>query len=159
MKKYFSSKVFTLLLATICISAVSVVANPKPKKPKSASAAKIEMLNDALAAMKFKNVQFAFNKTEIPAAYYPTLDKVAKLMVDNDAALKVEGYADNKGGFVYNWKLSKARADAVKEYLKSKGATEARIAATEYGYTKPIASNKTKAGRQKNRRVEVHFAE
>ncbi|RZJ73435.1 MAG: OmpA family protein, partial [Flavobacterium sp.] len=88
-----------------------------------------------------------------------TLDKVAKLMIDNDAALKLGGYADNKGGYVYNWKLSKARAEAVKAYLVSQGANESRIAATEYGYTKPIASNKSKHGRQKNRRVEVKFSE
>lgn len=113
----------------------------------------------ALAALKFKNIEFAFNKTDIPTTYHKTLNKVAKLMVENDAALKLGGYADNKGGYVYNWKLSKARAEAVKAYLVSRGASESRIAATEYGYTKPIASNHTKAGRQKNRRVEVKFAE
>jgi len=109
--------------------------------------------------MKFKNVEFGFNKTEIPVTSYKTLDKVAKLMVENDAALRLGGYADNRGGYVYNWKLSKARAEAVKAYLVKKGADEIRIAATEYGYTQPIASNSSKSGRQKNRRVEVKFAE
>ncbi len=112
-----------------------------------------------LADMKIKNVQFGFNKAEVPASAYENLDRVAKLMVDNKASLKLGGYADSKGGYVYNWKLSKVRADAVKAYLVSKGADSARIAATEFGYTHPIASNKTPQGRMKNRRVEIKFAE
>lgn len=113
----------------------------------------------ALADMKIKNVQFGFNKSEVPSSAYESLDNVAKLMSDNKASLKLGGYADNKGGYVYNWKLSKVRADAVKAYLVSKGADSSRIAATEYGYTHPIASNKTPEGRRKNRRVEIKFAE
>ncbi len=109
--------------------------------------------------MSFKNVQFGFNKTTIPSSSYRTLDNVAKLLVENNAALKLGGYSDNKGGYVYNWKLSKARADAVKAYLVANGADESRIAATEYGYTKPIASNATAVGRRHNRRVEIKFAE
>jgi outer membrane protein OmpA-like peptidoglycan-associated protein len=112
-----------------------------------------------LANMKIKNVQFGFNKTDVPESAHETLDHVAKLMTDNNASLKLGGYADNKGGYVYNWKLSKVRADAVKAYLVSKGADSSRIAATEFGYTHPIASNATPTGRKKNRRVEIHFAE
>jgi len=47
----------------------------------------------------------------------------------------------------------------VKAYLVSKDADSARIAATEFGYTHPIASNKNPLGRKKNRRVEVKFAQ
>jgi len=110
-----------------------------------------------LADMKFSNIQFGFNKAELPASAFGTLDKVSKLMNGNNASLKLGGYADNKGAYVYNWKLSKKRADAVKAYLVRKGSDSTRIAAVEYGYTHPIASNKTPSGRQKNRRVEIHF--
>ena len=51
-------------------------------------------------------------------------------------------------------KLSKDRAESIKAYLVSKGANPSRIEATGYGETQPIASNKTAAGRQQNRRVE-----
>ncbi len=110
-----------------------------------------------LASMKFQNIEFGFNKAEVPASAYGNLGHVAQLMKDNNASLKLGGYADNKGGYVYNWKLSQQRAEAVKAYLVTNGADSARIAAVEYGYTHPIASNGTPTGRKKNRRVEIHF--
>jgi outer membrane protein OmpA-like peptidoglycan-associated protein len=118
-----------------------------------------KMSSTALAKMKIKNVEFAFNKAEVPVRAHANLDRIAQLMKDNNASVKLGGYADNKGGYVYNWKLSQARAESVKAYLASDGADSTRIAATEYGYTHPIASNKTPAGRKKNRRVEIHFVE
>jgi OOP family OmpA-OmpF porin len=50
--------------------------------------------------------------------------------------------------------LSKDRAESVKQYLVDQGANPSRIEAVGYGASQPVASNKTKAGRQKNRRVE-----
>ncbi|WP_342645492.1 OmpA family protein [Mucilaginibacter sp. CSA2-8R] len=153
MKNYRFFKNLLACIVMLVLLGVNAYALPKPKVMRNKKDIR------PLAALKLKNVEFAFNRADIPAAYYKTLNNVAKLMVDNDAALKLGGYADNKGGYVYNWKLSKARAEAVKAYLVSKGGDESRIAATEYGYTKPVASNHTKAGRQKNRRVEIKFAE
>jgi OOP family OmpA-OmpF porin len=51
-------------------------------------------------------------------------------------------------------RLSKERAESIKSYLVSKGANASRIEATGYGQNQPIATNKTAAGRQANRRVE-----
>lgn len=51
-------------------------------------------------------------------------------------------------------RLSKDRAESVKGYLVGKGANPSRIEATGYGMAQPIATNKTAAGRQQNRRVE-----
>ena len=117
-----------------------------------------KMSPSALAAMKIKNIEFGFNKASVPDDAHANLDRITKLMKDNNASVKVGGYADNKGGYVYNWKLSQARAEAVKAYMVSQGADSSRIAATEYGYTHPIASNATPNGRKKNRRVEIKFA-
>ena len=113
----------------------------------------------SLAEMRIHNVQFGFNKPYFSPAYKYELHKVVKLMSTNNVAVKLGGYADSKGTYLYNWKLSKQRVDNVKAYMVSNGADSTRIAATEYGDTKPIASNKTKAGRRKNRRVEIHFAD
>lgn len=112
-----------------------------------------------LSNVKVKNVQFDFNRANIKAGSLSKLDRVAKLMTENHAALQLSGHADNIGGYLYNWKLSQARAESVKSYLVSKGADSSRIAATEFGTTKPIASNKTRKGRERNRRVEIKFVQ
>lgn len=148
-----------VLAGMICSNAVSASAYKHSKKFRHVKYHPVKMSSRSLAATKLKNVEFAFNKEDVPSEYYPELDNVAKLMTSNNASLKVSGYADNKGGYVYNWKLSERRAKAVKAYLAGKGADTSRIATTEFGYTHPIASNKTPAGRKKNRRVEIHFAE
>ena len=67
------------------------------------------------------------------------------------------GYTDNIGTFEYNQKLSERRANAVKEYLVSKGVEKNRIYTEGKSYKDPIASNKTAEGRAKNRRVEIEM--
>lgn len=146
--------------AALILSVFSVRVNAKPvpadrHKVKHASGS---AKRTNLKAIKFSNILFGFNKINVPVKYQHNLDKVAKLMADSSVSVKLGGYADSKGGYVYNWKLSKKRADAVKAYLVSKGADSTKIAATEYGYTHPVASNATPSGRQKNRRVEIQFA-
>jgi outer membrane protein OmpA-like peptidoglycan-associated protein len=158
MKTNYLKMASIILVGMVCLENYSIVYG-KPALPKHRSAYHPKKIPaDVLANMKIKNIEFGFNKAEVPPSAFENLDKVSKLMTDNNASLKLSGYADNKGAYVYNWKLSKKRADAVKAYLISKGADSTRIAAVEYGYTHPVASNKTPAGRKKNRRVEIHFA-
>ncbi len=152
--KKLSTSLLLILVLAFSANAHKAKRHIKKKSIRSTSI----RASKALTAMKINNVEFGFNKVEIPAKCYAGLDHVFKLMADSSASLKLGGYADSKGGYVYNWKLSKQRADAVKAYLVSKGADSAKIAATEYGYTHPIASNATPTGRQKNRRVEIKFA-
>jgi len=101
-----------------------------------------------------KNLEFDFGKATIREHSYPSLDRVAKLLVDKNFSLKLAGHTDNVGSADANMKLSKDRAESIKSYLVSKGANASRIEATGYGKTQPIASNKTAKGRQQNRRVE-----
>jgi len=147
-----------VLALTVMVGTAPYVSNARnyksPPKHKSSG-----MKPPAIAAMKFKNIEFGVNKAAVPAEAHASLDKVAKLMNENKASLKLGGYADKTGGYVYNWKLSKKRADAVKAYLVSKGSDSTHIASVEYGYTHPIASNSSANGRKKNRRVEIHFTE
>ena len=72
-----------------------------------------------------------------------------------DKKIEIGGHTDNVGSDEKNQVLSDNRANSVKAYLVSKGVEESRIAAQGYGETKPIADNKTAAGRQKNRRSEL----
>jgi chemotaxis protein MotB len=92
------------------------------------------------------------------------LDQIADhLKTVTDKHIRVEGHADNveigpslKTKYPTNWELSKARASFVVRYLIEKGGIDsAQLSAVGYGDTKPVASNATKEGRQKNRRVEI----
>lgn len=101
-----------------------------------------------------RNLEFDLGKATIRDHSYPSLDRVAQLLVNKNFSLKLAGHTDNTGSAELNMRLSKDRAEAVKAYLVSKGANASRIEATGYGQTQPIATNKTAAGRQANRRVE-----
>jgi OOP family OmpA-OmpF porin len=101
-----------------------------------------------------KNLEFELGKATLKERSYETLDRVAALLVEKNFSLKLAGHTDNTGSMALNLALSKDRAEAVKAYLVSKGANASTIEATGYGPNQPIASNKTAAGRQQNRRVE-----
>jgi OOP family OmpA-OmpF porin len=127
---------------------------PKPEVVKEEPKVMITEEDRRIVNEAFHDLEFDFGKTTIRAKSYSTLDKVATLLVNKNFSLKLAGHTDNVGSESANMKLSKDRAEALKAYLVSKGANPSRIEATGYGETQPITSNKTAAGRQKNRRVE-----
>ena len=71
------------------------------------------------------------------------------------AKITVNGFCDDIGSEAMNKTLSLKRAKTVKDYLISKGIPSIRFNAVGFGETKPVADNKTSAGRAKNRRVEL----
>lgn len=152
-------------MGLLVIAACAITAGYAAKTITGASAGKsnktdLSLAKKAVVSKKnlgFGNIEFDFNKSSIKKSYYEELDKVVSALQQNKSAVKVSGHADNIGAYVYNWNLSKARAQAVKDYLVEKGYDQSKIAATEFGDTKPIATNKTSEGRQKNRRVELEF--
>jgi outer membrane protein OmpA-like peptidoglycan-associated protein len=102
-----------------------------------------------------KNVYFESDKTNLIGSSYEALDSMASFLKKNPTAkLVVEGHTDSTGSKDNNLMLSQSRADAVIEYLKQKGISEARLVSVGYGTTKPIATNNNLEGRAKNRRVE-----
>jgi outer membrane protein OmpA-like peptidoglycan-associated protein len=82
------------------------------------------------------------------------LDLVAPLKAGGSQRVVVGGYTDDVGDAKANLNLSKARANSVRVFLVKHGVPAARLIARGFGETHPIASNKTEAGRQKNRRIE-----
>jgi OmpA-OmpF porin, OOP family len=108
-----------------------------------------------------KRIEFEFDKSTILPVSYPILDEIYDLVHANPAIklLSIEGHTDNQGTPDYNQRLSDDRASAVLNYLQKKGLDPSRMTATGYGLTKPIATNDTDEGRQKNRRVEFHISE
>jgi outer membrane protein OmpA-like peptidoglycan-associated protein len=69
--------------------------------------------------------------------------------------IQVNGYTDALGSDTGNLKISKKRADAVRDYLVSKGVSQDRITSQGFGEADPISDNGTDEGRQKNRRIEI----
>ncbi|RYY85546.1 MAG: OmpA family protein [Chitinophagaceae bacterium] len=97
---------------------------------------------------------FVTGKATLQKTSYTALNDVVKVMnEDPNLKLYIEGHTDNVGTDEYNQKLSEDRAASVRAYLLSKGVPESRIQSQGFGETKPLADNKTAAGRAKNRRV------
>jgi OmpA-OmpF porin, OOP family len=100
---------------------------------------------------------FGFDSAELTAEDKATLDKAAARMGDLQFVEGVaSGYTDSTGKAAYNQKLSERRAQAVVDYLASKGVAAGRIKAVGYGAADPIADNATEEGRAQNRRVTIH---
>jgi outer membrane protein OmpA-like peptidoglycan-associated protein len=105
-----------------------------------------------------KNIFFATGSAKLLAKSYGPLNGVVKILKDNPTFnVDIEGHTDIRGSADKNRTLSQNRANAVLNYLKSKGIDEKRLTAKGFGPDKPIASNKTAAGMAKNRRVEMHL--
>jgi outer membrane protein OmpA-like peptidoglycan-associated protein len=106
--------------------------------------------------LEFKSVLFDFNKSTLRSESHPTLDNVADIMNEYPTArFLIEGHTDSRGPSEYNLNLSNERAGAVISYLAGKGIAANRLESKGFGETMPVASNKTNAGRQENRRVQL----
>lgn len=104
------------------------------------------------------NVTFKTGSADLNPGFLNVLDSVALVAKKYDKELvSVEGHTDNVGKSDYNQKLSEQRASSVATYLSSRGVPPNRLVAIGDGETQPIASNDTDAGRQQNRRVEIHL--
>lgn len=104
----------------------------------------------------FDNLEFATGKAVIKTSSYDELDDLANLLKEKkEWKLLIEGHTDNVGKRESNLTLSKNRANAVKSYLVKKGVSSTRFVVKWYGPDKPIDTNDTEEGRQRNRRVEM----
>ena len=123
-------------------------APPDKPKPKPAPVAeKVTLAADVL---------FDFDKSVLKPEGKNKLDDLAnKVKAINLEVVIAIGHTDSIGSDAYNQKLSVRRAESVKAYLASKGVEPNRIYTEGKGEKQPVASNKTKEGRQKNRRVEI----
>jgi outer membrane protein OmpA-like peptidoglycan-associated protein len=106
--------------------------------------------------VRISDVFFQFNAATLTPAAREKLAKVAGILVSyNGLCPRLEGHTDNIGTADYNLRLSRRRAEAVREYLISQGVPADRLTAVGFGSADPIASNVTAQGRQQNRRVEL----
>jgi len=104
----------------------------------------------------FENLEFETGKDIIKEESIPSLTELAEVLVKRpEWKLQISGHTDNVGNDQANLVLSKKRAEAVKNFMISKTIESERLYVLFFGETMPIASNDTKEGRQKNRRVEM----
>lgn len=136
----------------------AVVAPPPPPPPvveeaKPQAEAAPEIVEKGRTTL---NVLFDTNKAIIKKNSFKDVDNLVDVMKKYpELNVTIEGHTDNVGKAAYNKKLSQKRANAVKAYMVKAGIDAKRLTAVGYGMEKPIASNATKAGKAKNRRVEA----
>jgi outer membrane protein OmpA-like peptidoglycan-associated protein len=123
---------------------------PPPEKPKPKPEPKVErtiILDDVL---------FDFDKSNVKPEAAAILDRLVAFMNENkDKKASLSGHTDNVGSEAYNQGLSERRVASVKDYVVKKGVDGGRVSGQGFGESKPIADNKTREGRAKNRRVEI----
>jgi outer membrane protein OmpA-like peptidoglycan-associated protein len=104
-----------------------------------------------------KAVFFETGKSTLKKISYKPLDEVAKILKEDPSLYAdIEGHTDNVQPKTYtNMELSQKRADAVRDYLVSKGVDASRLTSQGFGETKPVASNDSPAGRAQNRRTVI----
>jgi OOP family OmpA-OmpF porin len=134
---------------------------PAPAAPVAAKAAPAPAAAPVAAAAATKvtyaaDAFFDFGKSVLkPEGKAKLDDLVSKVKSISLEVVIAVGHTDAVGSDAYNQKLSVARSEAVKAYLVSKGIDKNRIYTEGKGETSPVADNKTKEGRAKNRRVEI----
>ncbi len=110
-----------------------------------------EILNTA-----FENLEFQSGKDIIKEVSFPSLEELANLLIKkSEWKLSIAGHTDNVGSEKNNLILSKKRAESVALYLNQRGVQLERLIVQYFGEEKPVDTNDTEEGRQKNRRVEM----
>ena len=105
-----------------------------------------------------KTILFDVGKSTIRPESATVLNNIVNVLNKyKNSKFSVEGYTDTSGNKDKNQRLSEDRAYSVKAYLVDKGINPARLSAKGFGPEKPIASNKTKKGRELNRRVDINL--
>lgn len=129
--------------------------------PNTAAGKRVDVHGCELKSVtSLQGVTFENNSAKLTPDSSSALDDVAATLKKNtDISAEVAGYTDSSGSRAYNINLSNRRAQAVRQYLIDKGIAASRLTAKGYGPDNPVADNSTKAGRAKNRRVELRIKE
>ena len=118
----------------------------------------LDKLIDEKITLKVNNIFFDFDKYSLRTESYHELNRWVEVFKKNPGLkAEIHGHTCWIGTETYNQTLSEQRATAVVKYLVTQGVAKSRLTMKGFGETQPAASNKTKAGRELNRRVEVQF--
>lgn len=162
-----TAKVKALVPHTEVVAAAPVTAEQSVSNSLSASQTALTAIDpnnvDVNALVKALNLQiinFASGSSEIPADNKAILDQAVTLLNKvSGVKLNVSGHTDSTGNAASNKALSQRRAQAVVDYLTSKGVDASKLVAQGHGSDQPVAENTTDEGRFKNRRIEFSVAQ
>ncbi|MCP5092064.1 MAG: OmpA family protein [Gammaproteobacteria bacterium] len=102
------------------------------------------------------NVTFATDSSDLSPAFFDVLNSVGKVLGEfEQTVVEVAGHTDSTGSESYNQSLSERRANSVASYLKSQNVMSERLITLGMGELRPVADNRSAAGKQANRRVEI----
>ncbi|MFH1320999.1 MAG: OmpA family protein [Bacteroidota bacterium] len=119
-----------------------------------------EITVEYIYSYTLENVYFHIKEHELLPESYDAFTTLIRAMIANPKMkIEIAGHTDNVGDHNSNMILSQERAEAVREYLISRGIAEERMIARGYGETLPLASNDTEEGRAENRRTEIRIIE
>ncbi|HIE05512.1 MAG TPA: hypothetical protein EYP58_01795 [bacterium (Candidatus Stahlbacteria)] len=106
--------------------------------------------------LTIRGIKFDFNKATIKPESYPILDNAAAILTNHpEIRVEIQGHTCSLGSDGYNLKLSNDRAISVRNYLIANHRIDpSRLLARGYGERRPVADNRTEAGRIQNRRVD-----
>lgn len=129
---------------------------PKLEEEKSSEPNEsIAAVQESIDQLNLNNIAFLHGSATLTEQASSTLDEIVRSLQQHaDIKLRVEGHTDNTGDPNYNLDLSGKRAQSVVDYLIAQGIEGTRLEANGYGDRRPIATNETKEGRSKNRRIE-----
>ena len=113
---------------------------------------------DMPLVLDLTDILFEFDKAVIRNKFVPELDRWAEFFKKHpQVKAQIMGHADSTGPSDYNQDLSERRAQAVVNYLVSRGVERSRLTAVGFGESMPVAPNTDPTGRQKNRGVEMKY--
>ncbi|MFA7439904.1 MAG: OmpA family protein [Sphingomonadaceae bacterium] len=119
----------------------------------------VERVGDDIVLSMPDNVTFDFNSVALKPQFRPQIEQIAQTLRQYPSTfVDVYGHTDSVGSAEVNQRISEQRAQTVANALATYGVQQARIATRGYGYTMPVASNDTDAGRAQNRRVEIRLS-
>lgn len=132
---------------------------PPPKEEPPPEPARVEVRDNKIEIRE--KIQFDHAKATIKEESHDLLNEIVDVIKKNPHIKKIsiEGHASAEGDPGFNKRLSADRAKSVMKYLVEKGIPKEALVSKGFGVEKPIASNDTEAGREKNRRVEFNIVE
>lgn len=134
---------------------------PADTLTKKSSVENISKVENTVKPSELENkipASFEKGSSEIVAIDEVVIKQISDYLKANpSSSITVNGYASSEGELSVNNKISQNRASALKKHLVEKGISENRIIAIGKGIENPIATNNTKEGRKKNRRVEINL--